>query len=291
MTQHAYLIMAHNNFPLLLDLIEMLDHERNEIYVHIDKKVPKTEFLCLKEGYTRRKKERHLKSPLFFTERISIHWGGYSQIACELLLLKAAARKGGYAYYHLLSGSDLPIKTAEEIWMFFDSFPENAGKEFLAFDSQEVPPYVRERVSLYHILRESSFFLAEPLDALFTRLQRLLRVDRLKGSGLTLQKGANWFSITDAFARYVLEREDWIARTFCHSVCADELFLQTLAARSPFAGQVYAPCADENPMANLRYVDWERGANNSPYIFQPEDREMLLSLPHLFARKFDTNIF
>ncbi len=291
MPQHAYLIMAHNNFPLLLDLIALLDHERNEIFLHIDKKVPQVRFLRLKEDYVRLKQEQHLKSPLFFTDRISVHWGGYSQIACELLLLKAAAGKGNYAYYHLLSGSDLPIKTAEEILAFFDDLPENAGKEFLAFDSLEVPDYVRERISLYHILRESSFFLAEPLDALFTRLQRLLKVDRLKGSGLTVQKGANWFSITDAFVRYVLSREDWIVRTFSRSVCGDELFLQTLAANSPFAEQIYDPYADENSMANLRYVDWERGANNSPYIFQPKDKEMLQRLPHLFARKFNKNIF
>ena len=290
MNRHAYLIMAHNNFPLLLDLIELLDHERNEIYLHIDKKVPEAEFARLKEECARQKQERALKSPLHFTERISVHWGGYSQIACELLLLKAAC-KGRYAYYHLLSGSDLPIKTAEEILAFFDNLTANAGKEFLAFDSLEAPPYVRERISLYHILRESSFFLAEPLDALFTRLQRLLRVDRLKGSGLKIQKGANWFSITDGFARYTLEREDWIARTFSRSVCADELFLQTLAANSPFAEQIYDPYADENSMANLRYVDWERGTGNSPYVFRPEDREILLGLPHLFARKFSQNIF
>lgn len=44
-------------------------------------------------------------------------------------------------------------------------------------------------------------------------------------------------------------------------------------------------------MANLRYVDWERGTENSPYTFQEADREMLLGLPHLFARKFDRDIF
>ena len=293
MQKHAYLIMAHNNFPLLLELITMLDHERHTIYLHIDQKVSDAQFLQLKKDYETKKQELHLCSPLIFTERISVHWGGYSQIACELLLLRTAAREDHYAYYHLLSGSDLPIKTPEQILSFFDQQVEkvNGGCEFLAFDSPTVPAYVRERISLYHIFRESSHPLAEPLDALFTRLQRICKVDRLKKLPLNIQKGANWFSITDAFVRYALSKEDWIARTFGRSVCADELFLQTLAVNSQFADRIYAPYGDANSMSNLRYVDWERGANNNPYVFQPEDRELLLSLPHLFARKFQFNIF
>ncbi len=291
MKKHAYLLMAHNNFPLLLELIRLLDHKRNVIYVHIDKKVPEDAFLRLKKDYEEKRQACRLFSPLIFTDRISVHWGGYSQIACELLLLKAAAREEPYAYYHLLSGSDLPIKPMEEILAFFDALPPNAGTEFLAFDSTEVPFHVRERISLYHIFRESSHPLAEPLDALFTRVQRLLHVNRLKSCPLKLQKGANWFSITHALACYALEQEDFIRRTFSRSVCADELFLQTLAVNSPFAERIYAPYADENSMANLRYIDWERGENNSPYVFRKEDAEMLRRLPHLFARKFEENIF
>lgn len=32
------LIMAHNQFDILEKLLVMLDHERNDIYIHIDKK-------------------------------------------------------------------------------------------------------------------------------------------------------------------------------------------------------------------------------------------------------------
>lgn len=293
MQKHAYLIMAHNNFPLLLELIKMLDHERHTIYLHIDKKVPETDFLKLQSDYAAMKTKLGLRSPLIYTQRISVHWGGYSQIACELLLLNAAARDDQYMYYHLLSGSDLPIKSPEEILAFFDalSFKHGGLPEFLAMDAPTVPSYVRERISLYHIFRESSHPLAEPLDTIFTRLQRIFRVDRLKQQSLVLQKGANWFSITDAFVRYTLSHEEWIAKTFRHSVCADELFLQTLAANSDFSKRIFEPYGNAGSMTNLRYVDWERGANNNPYVFGPEDKALLLSLPHLFARKFQENIF
>ena len=36
--KHAYLIMCHNNFEQLKLLLKLLDDERNDIYVHIDKK-------------------------------------------------------------------------------------------------------------------------------------------------------------------------------------------------------------------------------------------------------------
>ncbi|RRK09135.1 glycosyl transferase, partial [Lactiplantibacillus garii] len=38
MHKHAYLITAHHQFTLLCRLIKMIDDERNDIYIHIDKK-------------------------------------------------------------------------------------------------------------------------------------------------------------------------------------------------------------------------------------------------------------
>ena len=38
MKKHAMLIMAHNQFEILEKLLIMLDHERNDIYIHIDRK-------------------------------------------------------------------------------------------------------------------------------------------------------------------------------------------------------------------------------------------------------------
>lgn len=72
------------------------------------------------------------KAGIFFVPRISVTWGGYSQIACELGLLNAAVGKGRYTYYHLLSGQDLPIKSQDRIHSFFDSC---GGKEFVRFEN------------------------------------------------------------------------------------------------------------------------------------------------------------
>lgn len=38
MGKHAYLIMAHNQWEVLAQLLEVIDDPRNDIYLHIDKK-------------------------------------------------------------------------------------------------------------------------------------------------------------------------------------------------------------------------------------------------------------
>lgn len=99
--KHAYLIIAHNEYEILKKLIKVLDDERNDIYIHIDKK--SKSFKKLKTELV------SCYSNIFFTKRINVTWGGDSQIKCELLLLEEAF-KIGYEYYHLISGVDFPNK-------------------------------------------------------------------------------------------------------------------------------------------------------------------------------------
>jgi hypothetical protein len=37
--KHAYLIIAHNEFKVLKKLVEALDDERSDIFIHWDKKL------------------------------------------------------------------------------------------------------------------------------------------------------------------------------------------------------------------------------------------------------------
>lgn len=108
MKRHAYLIKAHHQFDLLEKLLRLLDDERNDIYIHIGVGV----------DYERAKFEKCVKkSGIFFVDPVKESWGGYSQIESELHLFEVAA-ENSYAYYHLLSGVDLPLKTQDEIHAF-----------------------------------------------------------------------------------------------------------------------------------------------------------------------------
>ena len=100
--RYAYLILAHKNMIQLRLLLELLDDPRNDLYILIDKKVrtPPIEHLRLAVTVLR----------VTFVKSITVTWGAFSQIWVKLLLLDAAT-KHYYDYYHLLSGSDLPIQS------------------------------------------------------------------------------------------------------------------------------------------------------------------------------------
>lgn len=281
MGKHAYLIMAHHQFEILEKTLQLLDDVRNDFFINIDSKTQSVDFEALKS------KVRYSK--IFFIDRMSVNWGGYSMIRCELALLSAATSTGHYAYYHLLSGVDLPIKRKEEIFAFFD---KDAQTEYVHF--AEIPPRdeIMERISKYHLCMEMNRrnLFVRIQKRFFVAAQKLLHVNRTAREKEQYAYGANWFSITDALARYVLEHKKWIAKHFKHSNCADELFLQTIVVNSDFLPNVYA-CKQQMQLndyhAIMRAIDWERG---QPYVYRMEDLEPLLQSDYLFARKFDLKV-
>lgn len=113
MRKHAYLVIAHNNFQQLEFLLSLLDDEKNDIFLLIDKKSE------ISASVLKSLNESCNKSIFTLVERVKINWGGYSQIKAELILLKAAVHNN-YSYYHLISGSDLPLFSQDYIHEFFD---------------------------------------------------------------------------------------------------------------------------------------------------------------------------
>lgn len=109
--RHAYLIICHNNFKILQMLLSAIDDDRNDIYIHVDKKTVDVPFEDIRSTVCH--------SPLTFIERTFVNWGGYSQINVELALLSEAT-KTPHAYYHLISGVDFPLKSQADIHQFFD---------------------------------------------------------------------------------------------------------------------------------------------------------------------------
>lgn len=278
MKKHAYLIMAHTQPELLKKLLLMLDDERNDIYLHIDSKAkdyPLDEIAAVLQ-----------KSKCIFTERTDVKWGSYSQIHCEMVLLKEAV-KTEHAYYHLLSGMDLPIKSQEQIFAFFEKYK---GLEFVDEDGATISEAALSRVKYTHKFYGKAGSVKDILGALSVKGQKLLGVDKTQKYGnIIFQKGRNWFSITHGLAKLVVEKEDWIQEVFGQSVCGDELFLQTVARNSEYAEKICNP----NTMPEVpdtRYIDWKRGSNNNPYVFREEDFEELKNAQGLFARKFDLNV-
>lgn len=244
MSKHAYLIMAHGQFEQLKKLILLLDDPRNDIYLHIDAKshdFNQDQFVNLTT-----------KAGLSFIKRKKVNWGAVSQVRCELELLESATKEY-HDYYHLSSGSDLPIKTQDEIHAFFD---ENLGVEYLSIHEgvMETKSY-RDRIQVYHFLQElignkKSDSLIFKIEWDLLKLQELLKIDRLKKSNLVFQKGTNWFSITHELAKYAVSQAPQIRKMYKWTKCADEVFLHTLAWNSQFRDRIQSD--------SKRLIDWKR---------------------------------
>lgn len=275
MEKHAYLIMAHNQEELLKTLLCCLDYKDNDIYIHLDSK---WEDVNVNSLFT----EVHESKLIILKDRIDVKWGTFSQIECELLLLKAAT-ENRYKYYHLMSGTDLPLKTQEEIHAFFN---DNPGTEFVHFDAPKVDEETYKRVTKYN------FIISKKRNVLSRVLYNALMIlqtgmNRAKRYGVEFQKGANWFSITDDLARYVVGKSAWIHEVFQYSRCGDEMFLQTLVMNSEFKNRLVGNNFCDN-YATIQYcIDWNRG---SPYVFTSDDFDVLVSSNMCFARKFDWNV-
>ncbi len=274
--RHAYLIMAHNNIKQLNMLLKILDSEICDLFVHIDSK----------SSINKNDIYSPLKSTLYFYKEISVFWADFSQVQCELFLLKKAIL-ANYHYYHLLSGADLPLKTPEEI----ADLMADDNKIYLHYckesDNEAVIGYYKYfhffQKQLYIVNRDHHFSWYKVINKVILYGQKIIGIDRCK-DGIVIKKGANWFSIPSDAAEYVIEREKWITDRFNRTRSADEFFLQTLFFNSTFRNRIYRYKEDDCYESCLRYIDWKRG---TPYVFRLEDYDEIIRSNMFFARKFD----
>lgn len=210
--KHAYCIIAHHEPQLLGVLVSLLDDERNDVFLLIDKKATNADFQLLKMS----------KGRLFvLPQTIKITWSGISQVEAELTVLEYAHSQGDYIYYHLLSGCDLPIKSQNEIHQFFNKFK---GQEFILFSSGvENDADLEYKSRYYHInvgLVGGSSFLKR-LSKLYVWLQSKLGISR--SFSQKLYKGVNWASMTSDFVAYLISHRSNILLEFNGVLCADEI--------------------------------------------------------------------
>lgn len=268
--KHAYLILAHHAFGLLQLLVETLDDPRNDIYIHVDRKVKEMPSLKTSQA-----------GLVMLENRVDVRWGDYSMVRAEEALFREAAGRGPYEYYHLLSGVDLPLKSQSYIHRFFE---EHKGYEFIGY-TQEVPtPDVTERMCRWYLFpgkfrgyNVPEYYLREG----FLRLQRIAGIKRNRKTDF--KKGPQWVSVTEGMAQWFLSHSGWIRKTFRHTYIPDESVFQTLCWNSPFRDRIF--CLSDDRAGSLRLVGWRPDGTLADW--SARDFEVLKESPALFARKFN----
>lgn len=268
MAKHAYLILAHNDIPLLQTLITCLDDSRNDLFVHWDAKSGNVPQLKAKSARL-----------FMLDQRVNVNWAGYSMVQAEFLLFRKAFANGPYAYYHLISGADLPIKSQDYIHAECERLQ---GTEFVAF-APATKAEVDYRVQHWFLFPEdfrSKNLVKKGLRYLFLAAQDLLRTRR---TDITVKKGSQWCSLTQGFVSYLIAQESQVRNLFTHTFCPDELFIQTVISNSPFADKVKTAPSEFD--GNMRYIKWKDG---ELFPIVKDDLADLRQSDKWFARKFSS---
>lgn len=291
--KHCYAVLAHQDIDSLNVLLELLDDERNDIYIHIDKKTPVDFGKDLKCN----------KANLFIIpveKRVDIRWGDISVVEAELVLFDyILSNNTGYSYIHLISGQDLPLKNQNEIHEFFNKFPKDSN--FIELSVGEQSDRILEKATGHYylftnhqrpvgnkIIASPRLFLARVVRHLFLKVQKLTGYKR-KWKNLTLSRGSNWASISIPFAKYLTDQKDAILRRFKGVLCADEIYLQTYILNSPYESTL--KCTSRGNTKRIRKIDWSKGVTTgSPHTWTLENWDELKEAPELFARKFSTSV-
>ena len=266
--KHAYLIIAHDEFFVLQSLLDALDDERNDIYVHIDKTVKEIPIL-----------KSQLSRLMILDNRIDVRWGHVSQIEAEYVLFEAAyADHQKYGRYQLISGTHMPLKSQDEIHDFFQGFENKEVLSCLYTDNYEV----NFKTNRFHFFvrnyRDSRPFVATIAQFLWHVLLKIQVKLGIQKKHFHIQiKANNWVSLTSQAVDYIIQEKNEALKVFHYSFCGDEFFVPYLLEKASDRFQM----VDEK---RLLFNDFAGGS--TPRTITEKDYDFLTASDYLFARKF-----
>lgn len=268
--RYAYLIIAHNEFDVLKRLVAALDDVRNDIYVHIDKKVK-----TLPEFEAKKSRMYVLNN------RIDVRWGHYSQIETEILLFETAQKNGPYDYYHLISGTHLPLKSQNEIHSFYDGMQGmNLFSNFWEPNQHYQEVLKVHRVNLFLRNYSSPIKVKATVSQWFWKavvaIQRVIGISI--NNDIKFYWANNWCSLTEPAVEYLVTEKEAIRRRYRWSFCGDEFFVPTELMLSDMASTA---------VSSDKLLYGAIGRSNAS-VLTMDDFGNIISSGCLFGRKFSS---
>lgn len=263
--RHAFLIIAHNEFEILNELVHALDHPDVDLYVHIDKRS--------KHKLKTNLKQSSLHIP---KKRISVIWGSYRQIKCEMLLMHEAWTSGNnYDFYHIISGLHYPLKDMRDILDFYKKEPNTSVIQLLRTDIEEIKMKLGLRHAFLKYLVRANMKV-RMVDRFFwnafNSMQKRLNIRR--DVSLFKTKALNWCSITPEVVQTVLNNKLTIEHHFKHTFCGDEYFI-------PFILEQFTL-----PFRVTDKLLFQIFPGATPAVLKNEDYTNMVKSGCLFGRKF-----
>jgi hypothetical protein len=264
----AVLILAHHNY----EYIKQLAEKYSDVYffVHYDYKSNIDFHISDQVGIPNLK---------FIEDRVSVYWGGYSQVDATLKLITRALQNTTARYFHLISAECFPLISFSEIENEWDKSP-NVN-------------YIESRIRADNAWRVKTWMPHANTRHMRTFAGRILKLairatsSFINTSGIRSQPyyGSQWFSISRELAEKIVHinnSTDYFKK-FSRITCSDE---------HAFSMFVREHLGSEVSNDNRRYIKFPEGASSPSYL---DIEEILqynnnLDVKYWFARKFKESV-
>jgi len=247
----AFLMLAHNDAPLLLRLCHHLrDHA---VFLHVDVKsrdFPTEQFAAL-------------KNVVLIQPRLSVHWADFSMVEATLALLRSALHQNeSFSKFVLISGTCYPVKPIAHLAALFNTDNDQNYIRLTAI-SPSTPhlwTLVSRRWRMAPLLPDDLMArqpalrgLEKKVRAVLNKLSSYRPRDFQRDAGCPIYFGSQWWALSEPCARYIVDfvqDHPAFVRAFRTTYVPDELFFHTLIAQSPFAAKTLGPQPDQGAGTN-----------------------------------------
>jgi hypothetical protein len=297
----VYIILAFDNPKQIKRLVNSLNAEGVNFYIHVDLKVDQSPFEFELQEFSNLK---FVNS----NERKEISWGDNKMVKAILNLMKMVKENHKTGYCVLLSNNDYPIKSNTEIRSYFS---KNFGASFMSISKFDKNSYLyNQRLKHYKFelskkrqdmltipsIWEKDFYRKSSFGAIIKVLKSkqknsLIKIfkKRQEPVGIESFLGSSWWAIPievmdeilnfcDSNTRFVKYHEE----TFI----SDEIFFPTILKHLDKNGKI-----ETKILGRVVYLEFKNN-ESSPIDFRASDFDKLVELPErfLFVRKLNTKI-
>ncbi len=293
--KHAILIMMHKNPEQVVRLVRYFPPQQCVCFVHVDQKAS-IDISSLKEALKKTGSRFEI-----LQDRVSGVLANWSLVEVSLVLLRAAKeyeqRTGEhFDYFRLLSGQDYPIRPFA---VYDHILEETYPRDYIGIEYSEEHNHVADKFIRWRLPGPRQYVADHGLQR--TAMEKLLvggahigevlwtkligtPEDVMKKKGLIPAGGPSWWTITDRFAKYVLEesvQKEQIKRILVNTATPEESYFQTLYVNS----EEFIPSGHMYNMTIGKY-----DAQGHTTFWKSEEYEQLIASDCYFARKFDPSV-
>lgn len=275
--KHIILITAYNQLDNLLEQLSLYDQDEDfAVYIHWDKNVINQDII---DKISEHPSVKNISS------LYCINWGGRNLLCAMRFLCQCALRdleigQEKDSFFHLISGSDVMIRTIREVKYFFERHKYEGFMEYFPLPTPKWYKGGLDRLMWRH-----------PLDRLNIHnewqaqiYQRYLQLQEYRGHkrrlpSIQLYGGSCWWSLPRYLATYWVAHfnDENLFERLEDTYCPEEIHPQTILLNSPYKNYIR-----NNP---LRYICWDYGTRGTPAVLEPFDLSFINHSEDIWARK------